>query len=303
MQKGGFMAVNISIPNITRDDRIGSAFNHLFDVIHQTEQQDNDIEWSFKETMFLHPFFIAPLAIYKANSKKNILCTDLHQNIKEYFDTIYFQKVFDASNLHNQAALSKYIEKSYIPISCFPIKCEQVDHIQEILQSIIEKQSRVAENMRSPISYLLSELVGNIGEHSNSPSGYLFCQRVKQELYIVIADIGKTIYGSYIDTGKYTDIIGTDEAQAVKIANDGYSTKDRPEVENRGYGISKSRDIVVNGLGGAFFLLSGTAFYRHDANGAICVNIPEEYRWDGTIALIRIPTEAPEGFDIYKHLE
>ena len=89
----------------------------------------------------------------------------------------------------------------------------------------------------------------------------------------------------------------------MRISNEGYSTKDRPGAENRGYGISKSREMIVNGLGGAFFMLSGTAFYRHDENGIVPANIPEEYRWNGTIILVKIPLTAPYGFSFYNYVE
>lgn len=150
-----------------------------------------------------------------------------------------FREVYDATELQNSETLSSYLTKSYIPISRFSIRGRQVDKVQEILQRVIEAQSQVSKKMKTPISYLLSELVGNIGEHSSSECGYVFCQRVRKELYFIIADSGKTIYGSYVDTQKYLDMIGIDEAVAMKIANEGFSTKDRPEAENRGYGISK----------------------------------------------------------------
>ena len=293
---------SVLIPNVTRDDRIGSAFNQLFIVIHQTETRNDNIEWNFKNTLFLHPFFLVPLAIYRDSHKCNISCRGMCYNIKEYFKAICFSEVYDVTDLSSQETLDSYIGKSYIPISRFSIRGD-VDKIQEILQKVIEAQSRVASNMRTPISHLLSELVGNIGEHSASKYGYLFCQRVKKELYIIIADSGKTVYGSYRDTQKYMDVIGTSDAMALKIANNGYSTKDRPEAENRGYGISKSREMIVDGLGGAFFMLSGTAFYRHDANGVNSVDIPGEYRWNGTIVLVKIPLVAPNGFQFYDYVE
>lgn len=52
------MAHKIYIPSISRDERIGSVFNHLFRIISDTEvNEDYDIEWDFKNTSFLHPFF------------------------------------------------------------------------------------------------------------------------------------------------------------------------------------------------------------------------------------------------------
>lgn len=289
-----------SIPNITRDDRIGSVFNELFSVIHNTEDRS---VWNFKGTEFLHPFFIAPLAIFKDCCECTITCNGMSNKMKNYFNVIHFEKIYDASNLRNKEVLESYLTKSYIPISRFLIKNNDIDKVQEVLQSVIQEQHSISLKMQTPISHLLSELVGNISEHSCSKYGYLYCQRIQKELYIVIADAGKTIYNSYIDTNKYIDVIGLDEAKALKIANDGYSTKDRPEAENRGYGISKSREMVVNGLKGGFFMLSGTAFYRHTSTGANVVNIPESFRWNGTIILLKIPIETPKDFKFYDYVE
>lgn len=290
----------IQIPNVTRDDRIGSVFNELFSVIRMTE---NNCIWSFGGIEFLHPFFIAALSIFKDNCKHNITCKDMSYQIQRYFDVIHFEHLYDASDLKNKEALKDYFKKSYIPISRFLIKNKDIDKIQEVLQGVIQEQPNISRNMCTPISHLLGELVGNISEHSCSEYGYLYCQHFQKELYIVIADAGKTIYNSYIDTNKYVDLIGTDEAKALKIANEGYSTKDRPEAENRGYGISKSREMVVDGLKGRFFMLSGTAFYRYADNNINAVNIPEDFRWNGTIILLRIPTEAPSGFEFYNYVE
>lgn len=290
----------VSIPNVSRDDRIGSVFNELFSVIHNTKDK---CVWDFGKTSFLHPFFLAPLAIYMDCCEYDITCRSVNDKMKSYFNAICFDSIYDASDLRDKEALKEYLTKSYIPISRFLIRNNDIDKIQEVLQGVIQGQPNISPTLRTPISHLLSELVGNISEHSCSEYGYLYCQRVQKELYIVIADAGKTIYNSYIDTDKYTDIIGTDEAKALKIANDGYSTKDRPEAENRGYGISKSREMIVKGLKGAFFMLSGTAFYRHTDTGVNVVNIPEDFRWTGTIILIRIPTGAPKDFKFYDYVE
>lgn len=293
----------VSIPQISRDERIGSAFNSLFKIITESEKiEGEELIWDFEDDLFLHPFFLAPLAIYKDNCKKKIVFDNLNINLKAYLDNVYFEKAYDGTNI-KEHELEIYLSKSYIPIVKFKCCGNNIDRIQEILQRIIEEQSRVDKSMKTPISHMTSELIDNIGEHSGSNYGYLFCQRVKKELYIVIADSGRTIYGSYVYSEKYIEEIGNDEAKAIKFANDGYSTKDRPEAENRGYGISKSREMVVEGLGGAFFMLSGTAFFRHNEDGINAVNIPEEYRWDGTIILIRIPLKAPDDFCFYNYVE
>lgn len=295
------MASLVPIPNVTRDDRIGSVFNDLFFVIHNT--CNTGTIWNFSKTSFLHPCFIAPLSIYRDANDYDISCVGMSTSIGNYFNAIHFEDIYDASELRDKEDLKTYLSKSYIPISKFLIENNDIDKIQEVLQGVIQCQGSISKSMKTPISHLLSELVGNIAEHSCSKYGYLYCQRVQRKLYIVIADSGKTVYNSYIDTNKYVDLIGPDEAKALKIANDGYSTKDLPKVESRGFGLSKSREMVVNGLDGGFFMLSGTAFYRHDGKGISVVNIPESFRWNGTIILVRIPTEAPQNFDFYKFIE
>lgn len=60
--------VTIPIPKVIQDARIGSVFNELFTVINYTEAANTEsIIWDFSDVTFLHPFFIAPLALYKKN--------------------------------------------------------------------------------------------------------------------------------------------------------------------------------------------------------------------------------------------
>ncbi len=121
-------------------------------------------------------------------------------------------------------------------------------------------------------------------------------------LYVFICDTGHSIYSSYATDDRYVEILTTAESSALKLALSGKSTKNRPENENRGYGISKSREIIINGLGGEFFILSGGAFFRHDINGETLVDLPESIRWNGTVVLLKIPTIIPKDFDIYNHI-
>lgn len=288
----------IIIPSVPRDDRIGSVFNALFPVIHQTESATDAVEWDFTQAPFLRPFFLAPLAIYKDGCGRAISCTGLQGYMDSYFKVISFERLFDVFQPGAQSLLRSYTHKSYIPISRFAIEGRKHDRAQEILQGVINSQPGFLQNMQTPMSCLTSELIDNIKEHSRAGCGYFFCQRVKGELFIVIADRGQTVYGSYVHTGKYLDEVENDEAKALQIANEGFSTKDRPGAENRGYGISRSRKIVVNGFGGAFFMLSGTAFFRHTGNTVDTINIPEAFRWDGTVVLIRLPLVYKE-FNIY----
>lgn len=270
----------INIPNVDRDDRIGSAFNHLFQVIIQTEQHLNKaLEWNMKDAAFFHPFYLAPLAIYKQSCKNAIACKNIPTRIAGYLNLVQFEEpLLITEEMNLEATLEPYISKSYIPICKFELCKSNVDALQSILQRIIHKQSKADSRIVTPLSYFLGELVDNMNEHSKGKYGYIFAQYLRKEdcIDLVVADDGITIYGNYIASGKYLDEINDDEGLSLKLATEGKSTKNLPNAENRGYGIPSSKEMLVNGLHGSFFMLSGGAFHRHDENGSISVKLPPD---------------------------
>ena len=82
------------------------------------------------------------------------------------------------------------------------------------------------------LSYLISELLDNIYEHSQSPNGFVFSQYLEKEgmISLCIADTGITIAGSFEKAGLYQKEIDGKETEALKLANEGYSTKNRPKL-------------------------------------------------------------------------
>lgn len=300
------MGNTINIPNVTGDERIGSAFNHLFRVILATSKSDEtEVGWSFSNASFLHPFFLAPLSIYKQICSKNIHCIDKTSWVEGYMDLVHFNSpllVIEGVDLEKM--LEPYVSKTYIPICKFELSKTNVDRLQGILQRVIKKQSRADERIVTPMSYMLGELVDNMNEHSCGKYGYIYSQYMEKEgcIDMVIADDGITIFGSYVRSGKYMDEIGLDEALALKFATEGKSTKNLPYAENRGYGISSSEEMLVRGLKGSFFILSGGAFHRYDEGGSVSVRLPEIISWNGTIVLIRIPVKAPDNFAYTEYL-
>ena len=277
------MNIAIKIPNADRDERIGSVFNHLFSVILQNEiyGEGDNIIWDFSNTSFFHPFFLFPFAIYRSKCKTNIDCKNLPSYMRSYLSCVRF---FDMLTIEDdeglKEALKEYLVKSYIPICRFSRLNKNIDSMQTIIQSVVEKQKQLDARLKTPISYLISELVCNIDQHSDSEFGYIYTQYLSKEnsLDICIADDGITIYGSYVKTQKL------------------------PEAENRGFGISSTKSMIVEGLGGAFFMLSGGAFHRHDINGSSYVRLPESISWDGTVILMRIPLTVNNSFDYMKYI-
>lgn len=297
----------IAIPhNVSKDDRIGSVFNGLFDIINDSVGED-EFYIDFRRQEFIHPFFIAPLAIYYDASDVTISHINRGASLKSYMETIGFGCPFiikhesDVDNI-----IASYKHKSYTPICKFVINSAERDKIESKIQTLVEIQSKTNGKVKEPLSYLFSELITNIIEHSRSEYGYIYSQYLETEgcVDICIADKGISIFGSYVQTGKYLDQIQDNPAVALQFAVEGYSTKDRPKSENRGYGISTSIKLLVEGLHGAFFILSGNAFYRYEHEVPQIVRLPESIEWNGTIILLRIPIKnVPADFDCYKYFE
>lgn len=294
----------IRIPKVDRDERIGSVFNELFKVINATENsKENVIVWDFGGTSFFHPFFLAPLSIYRTNCGKDVQCVNIPEYLKSYFNLIHFEKMFDIEQkdfLVQQ--LNDYLGKTYLPICKFPLTDKlMVDNIQEILQRVIKRQSDYGSKIHVPLSFLLGELICNISEHSKSKYGYIYSQVSKRDgcINLCIADSGITIYGSYVGNKDYAEEINS-EADAMKLAMTGHSTKDSNE---RGFGLSSSKRLLVNGLKGSFFVLSGGAFYRYENDKENYVELPDGLGWNGTIILMKVPTSAGDNFNFYNYLE
>lgn len=90
----------------------------------------------------------------------------------------------------------------------------------------------------------------------------------------------------------------------MRLANEGFSTKNLPEAENRGFGISTSRNMVVKGLGGTFSVLSGNALQLSSAGHEnLFLQLPQEVEWQGTMVFMQLPGKARRGFRYVDYLE
>lgn len=297
----------VSIPNVTEEVRIGSSFNYVLMVIKETEASVC-ASWDFSNVTFLHPFFLASLAIYKNTTKKQIECVNIPPRIQSYLDIIRFNHILHFNQEpkeHVETIMQNYTNKRYLPLCSFAMTNTNKDVFGSIIKSILMKQAGISASGSSSLSYLISELLDNVYEHSHSPNGYVFSQYSKKEKVIdlCIADSGQTIAGSFRNSGRYQEEIDGNEAEALKLANEGYSTKNRPEAENRGYGISTSKSMLVSGMKGAFFMLSGSAFHRYENGDNIYINLGNLFHWNGTIILLRIPVVLPVGFNYTDYLE
>lgn len=301
--------MTIAIPNAVEEERIGSSLNHLIKVIRDTETARGEVVWDFSRVCFLHPCFIAPLAIYRLTCGRSVRCINASSYVGGYLDSIYFSNPLhfaSDSSCAIEEILRRYVDKTYTPVCSFAMTDENKDAFGTIIKNVIVSQSSLPPQGVNPVSYFIGELLDNIYEHSRSERGFVFSQYLKREgmIYLCIADEGIGIYNSYKLADAYLDEIDGHEEVALYLANEGRSTKERASAETRGYGISTSKRMLVEGMGGAFFMLSGGAFHRYSNNGENdYVNIGNIFRWNGTIILLRIPVTMPSGFNYINFIE
>ena len=299
----------VKIPPLGRDARIGSVFNHIFSIMYQTEQTDTSdgkkVIWDFSQCHSLHPVFLSALSILKQGYGDIVSMRDIDPEISDYLNSVYFHSPLVIYPIENDESIwQKYDDKSYLPICSFcPYDSSSVK-VQELVQTTIKHQLPKESKLHGVLSLILSELIDNITEHSNSNQGFVFCHTYPSDktLYVIISDTGRSIFASYASDERYSSSLTNRESSGLLLALSGKSTKDRPENENRGYGISRSRRLIVNGLGGEFYILSGSAFVRYDSNGESVADLPQDYRWNGTLILLKIPTGITNDFDIYQYI-
>ena len=162
----------------------------------------------------------------------------------------------------------------------------------------------VLNSLNMPLTYLLDELICNIQQHAQTDKGYayLMYNKAAKTIEIMIADWGITIYGSYVAAQKHLDKLGDSDAEALNLAHNGYSVKNLPDTENRGYGISSNMKMVVEGLHGEFAVLSGNALMLQAADNRKILALPSEIDFKGTMIMVRIPTQVPHNFNLYDYM-
>lgn len=166
--------------------------------------EGDNIIWDFSNTSFFIRSFYSLLPYIEANVKPTLIAkpTLIYEKLFELCALFDMLTIEDDEGL--KEALKEYLVKSYIPICRFSRLNKNIDSMQTIIQSVVEKQKQLDARLKTPISYLISELVCNIDQHSDSEFGYIYTQYLSKEnsLDICIADDGITIYGSYVKTQK-----------------------------------------------------------------------------------------------------
>ena len=95
----------VIIPNVSESEHIGSIFNHLVQVVEQTRHASgNAIIWDFSDVTFLHPFFLAPLAIFRQQKDLDIRCENITLQMQSYLNSIHFDRMLHFENAARETA-------------------------------------------------------------------------------------------------------------------------------------------------------------------------------------------------------
>lgn len=292
----------ILIPSTQSGIHVGSVFNNIFIISNTTEESSSDsVMWDFSNVFSIHPFMVFALSLFKSVSEKRIELINAHSNITEYLRLLHFDTFYEARQ-SCCSELYEYSKRNFIPVCRF---AATDDEIQHNLQCLIQSQYDISA-LSTPLAYIFGELICNVAQHSEHNDVYLFSQYAEngEELYVCIADKGIGIYSSYVRADKYLSQIGDNDAVALRLANEGYSAKNLPGAENRGFGISTSKKMLVNGLCGSFYVMSGNALQISSADeDDKYLELPQNIEWQGTMIFLRIPCKVPDGFNYIDYLE
>lgn len=95
--------------------------------------------------------------------------------MRNYLECVkFFDMLTIKDDMDLNSALKEYLGKSYIPICRFSRLNKNIDSMQTIIQGVIEKQKNLDLKLKTPLSYLISELICNINQHSDSDYGYIY---------------------------------------------------------------------------------------------------------------------------------
>lgn len=286
------------------DDRLMNGLLPVVRIMSEINaSKDSEVTLDFSDTRFVSPVFILSLIVFATRCGKRITIIGANK----YLDTIGFTDGGIAPDkLRGSAFLAimeGYSNKTYIPIVSFPANTntDEKETISSIVEDIIIRQLNIEHNVATGIKYMVEETIDNVTEHSETDRGFIFAQSYQNKGYLdlCIADRGITLLGSY---KKLPDNEINDDMEAIKAANRGISSKNRPEAENRGFGIYTSKKMLIEGLGGQYMMISGNSMYMKNKELDNFYSFPGNIRLDGTVVALRIPFQSPN-FNYVNYIE
>lgn len=292
-------------------DNFGDGFDKFFQILNLLNGTETGalITLDFSQSKTLNPFFLLPLFL-SLKSKMTTNNIEINFGNPESEMSIYLKHICFESPLSGfksdlttieefSGSISGYTNESYIPIIRFPAKRDyettlKRDSILGLMNNLLVAQIGLKGSLRTGALYLIDEAINNIVDHSGETYGYIFshCNKNNGYVDICIGDSGIGILGSYTKAGKNINT----NADAIISAANGISVKNRPEAEGRGFGISTSVDMLVNGLNGKYFLMSGNAFLIKNNREEVISSINKSLSYNGALAALRIPCNTNANF-------
>jgi anti-sigma regulatory factor (Ser/Thr protein kinase) len=261
----------------------------IIDALNQSSDSHDVI--SFDNRSFVTPLFVLPLIVYLKGLSKvvHLDCTSSYMSAISLAEGGIRPDTMSIDQFVRK--LSPYSKKTFLPIINFPTSIstsKERASIIETTEKILINQLKLELNIILGLKYIISESIDNIIEHSESDRGYIMCQAYPYKGYldVCIADHGISLLNSYIKNS-FKNI--TSHLSAMRAANQGISTKNLPDNENRGYGIQTSKNMLVKGLSGNFIMLSGDVVYLYSNDQELFLSLPNNISFQGTIMALRIP--------------
>ena len=274
-----------------KDDRLIDGLTPVIRIMSQIEDSsEKNVTIDLSDARFVSPVFVLSLIVYLFSCGRQItIC-----NLTEYLELIGIKDGGVKPDLMRQteflAMLEKYAHRTYIPIIDFAAgrNSDAKEVVSSLVENIIIRQLNIQPNVANGFKYMIDETLDNITEHSESDRGYIFAQAYPKKglLDVCIADRGVCLLGSY---EKLPDNEIESDLEAIKAANRGLSSKNLPDAENRGFGIRTSKQMLIQGLGGQYMMISGNSLYIKTRNLDSSYSMPQNLRWKGTIVALRIP--------------
>ena len=244
-----------------KDELLLDGLRPVVGIMSQVEAStDSEVTIDFADTQFISPVFALSLIVYLTQCGKQVAIT----NALDYLNLIGLHTAGIKPDQMRQteflATLERYSTKTYIPIINFAVSRnnDAKEVISSVAENMIIRQLNIQPNVANGLKYMVEETLDNITEHSESDRGYIFAQAYPKKGYldICMADTGVTLLGSY---EKLPDNEIADDLEAIKAANRGISSKNLPDAENRGFGIKTSKQMLIEGLGGQYLMISAPA--------------------------------------------
>lgn len=299
-----FAQMKIREPIVIADDRLMNGLLPVVSIMSKVNSTDDtEITLDFTDTLIVPPVFVLSLIVYASRCGKQVsICGSNY-----YLNAIRFTtggiKPDEIRKSEFLALMEGYSKETFIPIVSFPAQAnsDDKDAILSIVEDILIRQVGIERNVATGIKYMIEETVDNVTEHSKTDRGYIFAQAnpTKGYLDVCIADRGITLLGSY---RTLADNEIADDMEAIKAANRGISCKNRPEAENRGFGIYTSKKMLIEGLQGQYLMISGDSLYMKNREFDNFYSLPEGIRWNGTIVAFRIPYQSSK-FNYINYIE